>query len=117
MSHAGHAPRLAVTTVTMALVGLLGACSAGPGSTAPGTGGPVGAGRSTSPPPALSPTTTAAPSVVLTPSVSPQSPVPVDTVVSVAASNGTVSDVVLTHQDPRKGDVNVEGALDPAGTT
>ena len=54
---------------------------------------------------------------MLTPSVSPQSPVPVDTVVSVAATNGTVSDVVLTYHDPKKGDVNVEGALDPAGTT
>ena len=121
MSPAGHSPRLVLTAVTMALVGLLGACGAAPGSPAALTGGPVVASRSTSSPTTqspttTSPTTTAPPSVVLTPSVSPASPVPVDTVVSVAASNGTVSDVVLTYQDPKKGDVNVEGALDPAAT-
>ena len=104
----------------MTFVGLLGACSAAPGSNAPGSGGQVAASRSTeSPtsPTSPSPTTTVPPSVVLTPSVAPGSPVPVDTVVSVAASNGTVSDVVLTYQDPKKGDVNVEGALDPAAMT
>ncbi len=35
---------------------------------------------------------------------------PVDTLVSVAASNGTVSDVELTYRDAKKGDVNVEGS-------
>ena len=117
MSHARHSRHLALTAVTMTLVGLLGACSAASGSTAPGSGGPVAASRSTESPTTPSPTTTVPPSVVLTPSVASGSPVAVDTVVSVAASNGTVSDVVLTYQDPKKGDVNVEGALDPAATT
>ena len=97
-------------------VGLaLGAC------TVPGGGaGPVAdaTGSSTSSEPSTSTTTTpAVPAVTLTPSVAADAKVPVDTVVSVAAKDGTVTDVTLTYKDPKKGDVNVEGTLDPNGAT
>ena len=97
-------------------VGLaLGAC------TVPGGGaGPVAdaTGSSTSSEPSTSTTTTpAVPEVTLTPSVAADAKVPVDTVVSVAAKDGTVTDVTLTYKDPKKGDVNVEGTLDPNGAT
>ena len=36
---------------------------------------------------------------------------------SVTAKDGTVTDVTLTYKDPKKGDVNVEGTLDPNGAT
>jgi lipoprotein-anchoring transpeptidase ErfK/SrfK len=94
-------------------VGLaLGAC------TVPGGGaGPVAdATGSTSSEPSTSTTSTPpVPQVTLTPSVAADAKVPVDTVVSVAAKDGTVTDVTLTYKDPKKGDVNVEGTLDPNG--
>ena len=50
-------------------------------------------------------------------SVATDAKIPVDTVVSVAAKDGTVTDVTLTYKDPKKGEVNVEGNLDPNGAT
>ena len=98
----------------------LGACTVPGGGSAP-VAAPSTSGASSSsttttvPPSTTTSTTTAAPPVTLTPSVSTGDKVPVDTVVSVAAAGGTVSDVVLTYKDPKKGDVNVEGTLDPNG--
>ena len=95
-------------------VGLaLGAC------TVPGGGaGPVADATGSSAEPSTSTSTTAAvPPVTLTPSVAADAKIPVDTVVSVAAKDGTVTDVTLTYKDPKKGDVNVEGTLDPNGAT
>ena len=92
----------------------LGAC------TVPGGGaGPVAdpTGSSSSAPETSTTSTPAAPPVTLTPSVAADAKVPVDTVVSVAAKDGTVTDVTLTYKDPKKGDVNVEGTLDPNGAT
>lgn len=96
----------------------LGACTVPGGGAMPAaSSSPVGSTTSTaSATGTTGPTSTptVAP-VTLTPSVSATDKVPVDTVVSVAASGGTVSDVVLTYKDPKKGDVNVEGTLDPNG--
>jgi lipoprotein-anchoring transpeptidase ErfK/SrfK len=93
----------------------LGACTVpGGGPTASGTAAASSASSSTTARPSTT-TTTETPAVQLTPSVAQGAQVPVDTVVSVAAANGTVSDVVLTYKDPKKGDVNVEGSLDPNG--
>jgi lipoprotein-anchoring transpeptidase ErfK/SrfK len=97
-------------------VGLaLGACTvpgggAGPAADATGSSTSAEASTSTS-------TTPAVPPVTLTPSVAADAKIPVDTVVSVAAKDGTVTDVTLTYKDPKKGDVNVEGTLDPNGAT
>ena len=122
MARAARPHRLWGAFAVVAVVGALGACgSAAPTSSGINASPPAStrSNQSTQPPhssrtPA---TTTGPPSVVLTSSVGQGSRVPVDTVVSVAASNGTVSDVELTYRDPRKGDINVEGSLDPAGTT
>ena len=98
-------------------VGLaLGACTVPGGGAAPAAGGTES--PSTSAAPSTSTTTTPViPAVTLTSSVANDAKVPVDTVVSVAAKDGTVSDVTLTYKDPKKGDVNVEGTLDPNGAT
>lgn len=99
-------------------IALLGACST---STAAGTSAtttaPAGTTTSSSTESPSSTTTTSAAPVTLVPSVADGQKVPVDTVVSVKADGGTVSDVTLTYKDPKKGDVNVEGTLDPAGAT
>lgn len=58
-----------------------------------------------------------APEVALTPNVSPDTPVAVDTVVSVSATHGSVTDVVLDYTDPKLGKVKVEGELAPDGST
>ncbi len=108
MAHAA-APHRPVTLLVAAtaLTALLGACASTP---ALSTGS---SGTASSTP---APTTSTPPPVELTSSVTPGTPVAVDTVVSVTAANGTVSDVVMTYKDPKKGDVNVEGALEPDGT-
>ncbi len=96
----------------------LGACTVpGGGASASSTAGGGQAVSATSSQPATTTTTPPVPSVVLTPSVNAESKVPVDTVVSVAAKNGVVTDVTLTYKDPKKGDINVEGNLDPAGAS
>ena len=66
-----------------------------------------------------SPDAAAAPAadVDLTANVATDTPVPVDTVVTVAAANGSVTDVVLDYTDPKLGKVKVEGELAPDGTT
>jgi lipoprotein-anchoring transpeptidase ErfK/SrfK len=109
MAHAARRHRALTASLVLAVAGALGACTSGP-PTASAPSAPPG-----SRPPSQSGTTTAQPSVDLTSSVDQGSRVPVDTVVSVAASNGTVSDVELSYRDPKKGDVNVEGSLDPSG--
>ena len=97
-------------------VGLaLGACTVPGGGAAPaadGTEAPSSAAPSTS-----TTTTPSIPPVTLTSSVASEAKIPVDTVVSVSAKDGTVTDVTLTYKDPKKGDVNVEGNLDPNGAT
>jgi lipoprotein-anchoring transpeptidase ErfK/SrfK len=99
--------------LTVGLV--LGACTVPGGGAANGgaTEGPsseaAGATSTT--------TTPTVPPVTLTPSVAVDAKVPVDTLVSVAAKDGTVTDVTLTYKDPKKGEVNVEGNLDPNGAT
>lgn len=116
MLHPTPSHRLLTALAALTLVGVVGACTqvTGPvrtGSTLAGSGSPT-----TSATPTRAPTTSAPPPVRLTPNVTAAAPVPVDTVVSVSASNGTVSDVVLTYQDPQKGAVPVEGKLRPDGT-
>ncbi len=112
MAQVARPHRLLTTLEAVAVVGVLSACSA----TSPTASGTIIPSlRSSRPTPSPPTTTTAPPSVVLTPSVDQGSRVPVDTVVSVAASNGTVSDVELSYRDAKKGDINVEGALDPSG--
>jgi len=119
--HARGAVALVATLATLTVA--LGACTV-PGGGAPvaapsTSGGPTWSSTSsTAPSPTTTTTTTSPPpAVTLTPSVTAGSKVPVDTVVSVAAADGTVSDVVLTYKDPKKGEVNVEGTLDPNGAT
>jgi hypothetical protein len=95
-------------------VGLtLGACTSSGGGSGSNTGRrAASAAASTS-----TTTTPTTPPVTLTPSVEADAKVPVDTIVSVSAKDGTVTDVTLTYKDPKKGEVNVEGTLDPNGAT
>jgi lipoprotein-anchoring transpeptidase ErfK/SrfK len=93
-------------------VGLaLGACTVPGGAGGGSTDGPSSAAAPSTT------TTPAVPPVTLTPSIAADAQVPVDTLVSVAAKDGTVTDVTLTYKDPKKGEVNVEGNLDPNGAT
>jgi lipoprotein-anchoring transpeptidase ErfK/SrfK len=106
--------RLALLAGALTLGLALGACTVpggGAGPVADATGS-TSSGASTS-----TTSTPPVPEVTLTPSVAADAKVPVDTVVSVAAKDGTVTDVTLTYKDPKKGDVNVEGTLDPNGAT
>ncbi len=106
MPHAAASVRLLTAVAAGAtLVVALGACVAAPAQST-GT-------RTTSA--VASPTTPLAPPVEFAVSVKPDAPVTVDTVVSVTAKNGTISDVVMSYKDPKKGDINVEGARDPDG--
>jgi lipoprotein-anchoring transpeptidase ErfK/SrfK len=99
--------------VLVAAAGLLAACTStgavGDGTAATGTGGPGGTSTA-------APTATGKPAVTMTPSVAQGSTVSVDTVVSVAASGGTLDSVALTYQDAKAGQVTVEGTLAPDGT-
>ena len=107
-----HGRRWALLAGALTVGLALGAC------TVPGGGaGPVADATASGSSESSSSTTTtpAVPPVTLTPSVAADAKVPVDTVVSVAAKDGTVTDVTLTYKDPKKGDVNVEGTLDPNG--
>ena len=100
----------------LALAVALGACTVpGGGAAASPTASTSGPSTTTASPSPSTTTTPPPPPVQLTPSVASGAQVPVDTVVSVAASDGTVADVELTYKDPKKGDVNVEGKLDPNG--
>ncbi len=107
-----------VLVAALAVTVALGACTVpgGGATSAAGTAAPSSSSSSTSASPSTT-TTTQTPPVQLTPSVASGAQVPVDTVVSVKADGGTVSDVVLTYKDPKKGDVNVEGTLDPNGAS
>jgi len=104
-------PLLTAGAAVLTLVGALGAC----GSPRPTPSGTSAASPTSRQPAPSATTTTTPPPVVLTSSVEQGSRVPVDTVVSVAASNGTVNDVELSYRDPKKGDIKVEGSLDPDG--
>ncbi|MEO9153297.1 MAG: Ig-like domain-containing protein [Lapillicoccus sp.] len=111
-------PRLVVLGVAVALTGMLSACSVVSPSSA--SDSPKSSGSSTSSTPASPSSTTrpAAPAVSLTPSVTSDQSVPVDTVVKVAATGGTVTQVAMSYKDPKKGTtVAVEGTLDPAGAS
>ncbi|MEO7234169.1 MAG: Ig-like domain-containing protein [Lapillicoccus sp.] len=110
-------PRAAGAVVAaLALAVALGACTVpGGGARSASTASTSGPSTTTATPSPSTTTTPPPPPVQLTPSVASGAQVPVDTVVSVAASDGTVADVELTYKDPKKGDVNVEGKLDPNG--
>ncbi|MEO3935861.1 Ig-like domain-containing protein [Dermatophilaceae bacterium Soc4.6] len=120
MPPTGLRRRIAVTGMSLGVVASLAACSTVSSSTA--AGAPTGTAGGT-PTSSASPSTTAtkalSPAVVLTPSVgSGDTGVAVDTVVKVAASQGTVADVKMTYQDTRTGaTVPVQGTLDPAGAS
>lgn len=103
--------RLGLLAAALTIGLALGACTSGGG----GSGGDAAATDAASSASASSSTTPAVPPVTLTPSVAADAKVPVDTVVSVSAKDGTVTDVTLTYKDPKKGEVNVEGSLDPNG--
>lgn len=60
--------------------------------------------------------TPSAPAVAFKPSVDEGATVPVDTVVSVAASGGSITAVQLTYQDPKTGPQAVEGTIAPDGS-
>lgn len=60
--------------------------------------------------------TPSAPAVAFKPSVDEGATVPVDTVVSVAASGGSITAVQLTYQDPKAGPQAVEGTIAPDGS-
>jgi lipoprotein-anchoring transpeptidase ErfK/SrfK len=107
--------RLGLLAAALTVALALGACtssSGGSGSNAAATDAASSGAASTS-----TTTTPAIPPVTLTPSVAADAKVPVDTIVSVSAKDGTVTDVTLTYKDPKKGEVNVEGTLDPNGAT
>jgi lipoprotein-anchoring transpeptidase ErfK/SrfK len=105
-------PRLVALAGALTVGLALGACTVPGGGAAPSTAGTDGAATTAE---TSTTTTPAVPPVTLTPSVAADAKVPVDTVVSVAAKDGTVTDVTLTYKDPKKGEVNVEGTLDPNG--
>ncbi len=114
---AGRRTRLGVLAGAAVVALGLGACTVPGGGSAPAGGNATASTASQPSTTAAATTTTATPAVRLTPSVEANAKVPVDTVVSVAAKDGTVADVTLTFKDPKKGDVNVEGTLDPAGAS
>ncbi len=107
--------RLGLITGVLTVGLVLGACTVPGGGAA--NGGATDAPSSAAGPETSTTTTQAVPPVTLTPSVAADAKVPVDTLVSVAAKDGTVTDVILTYKDPKKGEVNVEGNLDPNGAT
>jgi lipoprotein-anchoring transpeptidase ErfK/SrfK len=106
--------RLGLLAGVLTLGLAVGACTVPGGGAA--NGGATDAPRSAAAQ-GTSATTQAVPPVTLTPSVATDAKVPVDTLVSVSAKDGTVTDVTLTYKDPKKGEVNVEGNLDPNGAT
>lgn len=110
--------RVAVTAAAVLVCTLVAACT----SPSTGTGSPSGTAAgapsgTTSPGASTAPGTSAGADVALTPNVTPDTPVQVDTVVTVAAANGSVTDVVLDYSDPKLGKVKVEGELAPDGTS
>ena len=105
--------RLGVLAGVLTVGLVLGACTVPGGGASPAAGGTDA--PSSSAPSTSTTTTPAIPPVTLTSSVATDAKIPVDTVVSVAAKDGTVTDVTLTYKDPKKGEVNVEGNLDPNG--
>ncbi|MEP6799452.1 MAG: Ig-like domain-containing protein, partial [Lapillicoccus sp.] len=108
--------RLVVLGVAVALTGTLSACSVVSPSSA--SSSPKGSSSTTTPAAPSSTTTPAAPAVSLIPSVTPGQAVPVDTVVKVGASGGTVTQVAMTYTDPKQAKtIVVEGTLDPAGAS
>ncbi len=62
-------------------------------------------------------TASAVPEVVMTPNVAEGTPVPVDTKVSVTASQGTLVEVGMIYTDPKDGPQTVQGTLAPDATT
>lgn len=89
-----------------------------PSNASNASGSPQTSSSTTTPASPSSTTTPAAPAVAFTASVTPGQAVPVDTVVKVGASEGTVTQVAMTYRDPKKGTtVAVQGTLDPAGAS
>jgi len=108
MSH-GPRHRVPLLLGVLALCGLLVGCTAGRAGSGPGTTAP--------PPGATASTATPPPPVRLQPNVATGAVVPVDTVVSVSASNGTVTSVRLTYRSSRDKEVAVEGTVAPDGVS
>ncbi len=100
----------------VAVFGLLAACATGPGSTA---GSDRSTGSSGVAQQAATPESTPeqTPTVALTPNVTPDSPVAIDTVVSVKATDGTISSVALTYKDTKSVEQTVQGSISPDADT
>ena len=67
--------------------------------------------------PASAASTAAPPEVVMTPNVAEGAQVPVDTKVSVTATQGTLVAVTMTYTDPKAGPQTVQGTLAPDAAT
>ncbi|MEI2826100.1 MAG: Ig-like domain-containing protein [Dermatophilaceae bacterium] len=106
--------RIGLAVATALVCALAASCTTSTGMPDSATGAASGPTSGPS-----SPDAAAAPAadVALTANVATDTPVPVDTVVTVAAANGSVTDVVLDYTDPKLGKVKVEGELAPDGTT
>lgn len=95
--------------MSLALALVAGACSVS--AAAPSDGGSGATTEATSSP------TSNVPPVTLTPSVAEDASVPVDTVVSVRATNGTVTDVRMTYDDAKGTTATVPGTIAADSTT
>ncbi len=63
------------------------------------------------------PTPTAQPAVVMTPSVADGATVPVDTLVTVTATQGTLTTVAMSYTDAKAGPQQIQGVMSPDGIT
>lgn len=103
--------RYAAALTAVAALALAGCTNTPATATSPTTG------AASTPGPAANTTTSPAPEVELTPNVTDANPVTVDTIVSVAAKGGTITNVEMSYADPKAGAVQVEGSLAPDGST
>ncbi len=107
--------RLRALAAVAALTALAASACTTPGAASQGPS--TGPGSTNSAAPTTATPTPTAPAVAFTPSVDEGATVPVDTVVSVAASGGSLTAVQLTYQDPKNGPQAVEGTIAPDGST
>ncbi len=109
------------TVVTLAAAGsalaVAGCAKQGPATVDQPTGTTTGAPGSPSPASTPTPTPTPEPQVTMTPSVAEGAQVPVDTLVKVTATLGTLASVAMTYTDPKAGKQTVQGTLSPDATT
>ena len=103
--------RYAAALTAVAALALAGCTNTPATATSPTTG------AASTPGAAANTTTSPAPEVELTPNVTDANPVTVDTIVSVAAKGGTITNVEMSYADPKAGAVQVEGSLAPDGST